>query len=269
MAGTSLTERVLRRDRLLLIALIGSLFLLAVLYTVFGVGMRMSALEMTAMRGMHDMPGQSLPRGWSPGYALLVFLMWWVMMVAMMLPSVAPTVLLYTALLRHAGKAAWVPTIAIAFLGGYLVTWAGFSVIASATQWALEAAGIVSATMMALIDTVPGGLVMIAAGVFQFTPLKAACLEHCRSPAKFLTERRQSGIIGALWMGVEHGTYCLGCCWFLMALLFVGGIMNLLWIVGLAAFVALEKLTPWGNTLSKVAGAALAAWGAWVIIVSM
>lgn len=269
MAETSLTEQVLRRDRFLLVALIGLLFLLAGLYTMFGVGMKMTALDMTAMRSMRDMPGMGTPGVWSLGYALLVFLMWWVMMVAMMLPSVAPTVLLYTALLRHSGKATQVPAIAFAFLSGYLITWAGFSVVAATTQWALEAAGIVSATMMTLIDTVPGGLVLIAAGVFQFTPLKAACLEHCRSPAKFLTERRRPGVTGAFRMGVEHGVYCLGCCWFLMALLFVGGIMNLYWIVGLAAFVALEKLTRWGDTLSKVAGIALAAWGAWVIIGSI
>ena len=263
MAETSLTEQVLQRDRLLLIALIGLLFALAGLYTVFGVGMRMTALEMTAMR---DMPGMGIPEVWSLGYALLVFLMWWVMMVAMMLPSVAPTVLLYTALLRHSGKAAQVSVIAVAFLGGYLVTWGGFSVITTATQWALEVAGIVSATMMTLIDTVPGGLVLIAAGAFQFTPLKAACLEHCRSPAKFLTERRRPEVTGAFRMGVEHGVYCLGCCWFLMALLFVGGIMNLYWIVGVAAFVALEKLTTWGDTLSRIAGVVLVAWGAWAIL---
>lgn len=266
MAETSLTEQVLQRDRLLLVALIGLLFALAGLYTVFGVGMRMTALEMTTMRGMRDMPEPGIPGIWSPGYALLVFLMWWVMMVAMMLPSVAPTVLLYTVLLRHSGKTVRVPAIAVAFLAGYLVTWAGFSVIASAAQWALEAAGVVSATRMTLVDTIPGGLVLIATGVFQFTPLKAACLEHCRSPAKFLTERRRPGVTGAFRMGVEHGVYCLGCCWFLMALLFVGGIMNLYWIVGVAAFVALEKLTTWGDTLSRIAGVVLVAWGAWAIL---
>jgi predicted metal-binding membrane protein len=266
MRETSVTEQVLRHDRRLLVVLIALLFALALVYTVFGIGMRMSALEMTAMGHMRDMPAQGVVPGvWSAGYALLVFLMWWIMMIAMMLPSVAPTVLLQTALLRHAGKAAQMPILTLLFLGGYLVVWAGFSALATGTQWALEAAGMVSATMMTLIETVPGGIVLIAAGVFQFTPLKAACLEHCRSPAKFLSERRRSGPGGVFVMGLEHGLYCLGCCWFLMALLFVGGIMNLYWIVGLAAFVALEKLTRHGVLMGRLAGTALVAWGAWIV----
>jgi len=269
MAETNLVERVLQRDRLLVVSLVVTLFVMASLYTVFGVGMRMSALEMTAMSDMRDMPGPGIPGLWSAQYTVLVFMMWWVMMVAMMLPSVAATVLLHAALLRHSGKDTQATTASAVFLGGYLAVWAGFSAAATAMQWALEAAGIVSASMMVLIDTVPGGLVLIAAGLFQFTPLKTACLEHCRTPVKFLTERRRPGVSGAFWMGVEHGAYCLGCCWFLMALLFAGGIMNLYWIVGLAAFVALEKLTPWGVTMSKLAGAVLVAWGTWVVFGSI
>ncbi|WP_347312871.1 DUF2182 domain-containing protein [Defluviimonas sp. SAOS-178_SWC] len=263
--GNGLTESILRRDRALLVALIGLLFVLAGLYTVYGLGMGMTALEMTAMRGMKDMPGASAPGAWSVGYALLVFLMWWVMMIAMMLPSVAPTVLLYAALLRRGANAGAVPAISGAFLGGYLVTWAGFSVLAATAQWALEALGLVSATMMTLIDTVPGAIVLIAAGLFQFTSLKRSCLNHCRSPAEFLTSRRRPGMAGAFVMGLEHGVFCLGCCWFLMALLFVGGIMNLYWIVALTAFVALEKLTPFGETAGKIAGAALTAWGSFIL----
>jgi len=259
-----IAEQVLRRDRALLAGLIGLLFMLAGLYTVYGVGMRMSALEMTAMRDMRDMPGPGTPGVWGAGHALLVFLMWWVMMIAMMLPSVAPTVLLQAALLRHAGTSG-VPAIASAFLAGYLATWAAFSALATAAQWALEAAGLVSATMMTLIQTVPGALVLIAAGAFQFTPLKTACLEQCRSPVRFLTERRRPGAAGAFRMGSEHGLYCLGCCWALMALLFVGGIMNLYWIVGLTALVAAEKLTPWGKPIGRAAGAVLIACGTLVL----
>lgn len=269
MGQASLTERVLRRDRLMVLALLAALFVLAGLYTVYGVGMRMSALQMTSMRHMRDMPGPGAPGAWSAGYAALIFLMWWVMMVAMMLPSVAPTVLLYAALLRHTRRPQPVAAISAAFLGGYLVVWAGFSALAALAQWALETMGVVSATMMTLVDTVPGALVLIAAGAFQFTPLKTACLDHCRAPAKFLAERKRPGVGGAFRMGLEHGTYCLGCCWFLMALLFVGGIMNLYWIVGLAVFVALEKLTPWGAALSRIAGAALVLWGIWIIVGSV
>lgn len=266
MSDTDLMERVLRRDRLLLVTLLALLFLLAALYTVFGVGMRMTALQMTAMRGMRDMPGMGTPGVWSVGFAGLVFLMWWVMMAAMMLPSVAPTVLLNAALLRHAGKADAVAGISAAFVAGYLAVWAGFSAAAAATQWLLEARGLVSAGMMTLTDTLAGGMVLIAAGVFQFTPLKAACLTQCRAPVRFLTERRRPGASGAFHMGIEHGAYCLGCCWFLMALLFVGGIMNLYWIVGLAAFVAIEKLAPWGDRFARIAGAGLILWGGWVVL---
>jgi predicted metal-binding membrane protein len=265
MNAPGLAESLLRRDRIIVFGLIGVLFMLAGLYTVYGVGMRMTALDMTAMRGMRDMPGPSAPGNWSLAYALLVFLMWWVMMTAMMLPSVSPTVLLYAALLRRGSKAVRVPAISTAFLTGYLAAWAGFSAIAAGLQWALEALGIVSATMMTLIQTVPGALVLIAAGVFQFTPLKQACLRHCRSPVEFITQRRRAGTSGALAMGIEHGVYCLGCCWFLMALLFVGGIMNLYWIVGLAAFVAIEKLVPHGHLLSKIAGTGLILWGGVVL----
>ena len=302
MTDVSFTEKVLRRDRFLLVTLIGVLFVLAGFYTVFGVGMQMSAIEMTAMSGVDDMAGMEEMSGmpasqggagmgemadtpamgdagamsgmtdmamggaWSLSYAVLVFLMWWVMMVAMMLPSVTATVLLHAALQRHTPAAALVPAISSAFLTGYLATWAGFSLIATSAQWALEMRGIVSASMMTLVGTVPGALVLITAGIYQFTPLKSACLDHCRSPAKFLSERRRPGAPGAFLMGVEHGIFCLGCCWFLMALLFVGGIMNLYWIVGLAVFVALEKLSPRGDLVSKVAGATLIVWGVWILV---
>lgn len=269
MRPDGLTERLLRRDRLVLVTLIGLLFVLAALYTVFGIGMRMTALEMTAMSRMRDMPGDAAPGAWSVGYTLLVFLMWFVMMAAMMLPSVAPTVLLHTALLRGTRGAAPAPAISTAFLGGYLAVWAAFSVLATGAQWGLEAAGILSPTMMTIVSTVPGGLLLIAAGAFQFTPLKAACLQHCRSPAKFLTERRRPGASGAFAMGVEHGAYCLGCCWVLMALLFFGGVMNLWWIAGLAAFVALEKLWRHGPALARVAGAAMILAGAAVLATSL
>lgn len=265
MNTSSTTERLLRRDRAVVIALISVLFLLAGLYTVFGVGMNMTAVQMTAMRGMRDMPGVNAPGSWSPGYAVLVFLMWWVMMMAMMLPSVSPTVLLYSALLRRGSDADRIPLISAMFLAGYLAAWAAFSLVAASTQWALEAVGVVSATMMTLTSTAPGALVLILAGLFQFSPLKQACLDQCRSPAKFITERKRPGAVGAFRMGTEHGTYCLGCCWSLMALLFVGGIMNLYWIVGLATFIAVEKLMPFGDRIAKLGGGGLMVWGAAVL----
>lgn len=269
MTETGMTERLLRRDREIVVAAITALSVLAGIYTVFGVGMEMSAPEMTAMSGMGNMPDSNAPGSWSISYVILVFLMWWMMMIAMMLPSVTPTVLLYSALIRHGAEAARVSVFSSAFLGGYLAAWAGFSGLATIVQWNLEAAGLVSASMMTLTDTVPGAVVLIAAGVFQFTPSKRACLSHCRSPARFLAERRRAGGDGAFIMGLEHGAYCLGCCWFLMALLFVGGIMNLYWIVGLAVLVAVEKLTPHGKIASRIAGAGLIVWGGVILLLAV
>lgn len=266
---TTAIERLLRQDRLVLGSGMVLLFALAALYTVLGVGMNMSALDMTAMSDMRDMPGKSPPGEWSVLYAVLVFLMWWVMMIAMMLPSVSPTVLLHAALLRHAGRDRELPWVPNAFLAGYLVCWAAFSALAAFAQWLLEKLGIVSATMMTLIDSTSGGFVLVVAGAYQFSPLKAVCLEHCRTPAQFIAERKRPGASGAFLMGMEHGAYCLGCCWFLMLLLFVGGIMNLYWIVGLTAFVAVEKLAPFGDKLAKVAGAALIAYGGFIIASSL
>lgn len=269
MSRKSAVERVLMRDRAVLVGMIGLLFVLAGLYTILGVGMEMSSLEMTDMHTIRDMPGPSASGDWTLSFALLVFLMWWVMMIAMMLPGVAPTVLLHSALHRQAGGHEAFPATSSAFLLGYLAAWAGFSLLAAAAQWVAESAGLVSSTMMTLTGTLTGGILLIAAGAFQFTPLKSACLDHCRSPFRFLVERRRPGTWGAFHMGLEHGIYCLGCCWFLMALLFVGGIMNLYWIVGLAAFVALEKLAPCGQALSRMAGAALVLWGAWTVSISL
>jgi predicted metal-binding membrane protein len=263
------TERLLRRDRFVVAALIAMLFALAALYTFFGVGMRMTAFEMTTASAMRDMHIDATRGVWGAWHALLVFLMWWVMMVAMMLPSVAPTVLLHTALLHKTDAAAAAPAISTAFLGGYLAVWATFSIFAAVAQWSLELSGLLSPTMMTLVGTLPGSLLLIAAGVFQFTPLKAACLQHCRSPARFLTERGRYGASGAFAMGVEHGTYCLGCCWSLMALLFVGGVMNLWWIVGLAALVGLEKMWRFGPVLGRIVGALMILVGAAALLSSM
>ena len=258
-----------------MLAALSAVVLLAVLYTVFGVGMNMSALEMTAgsaaKPGMASgsmasgMAAMAMPAAWSPGYAVLVFFMWWIMMIAMMVPSAAPTVLLYAALTRKSAQATGAPRLPFVFLSGYLVVWAGFSLLATAAQWLLELNGYVSPMMMVLVSNTLAGIVLLAAGLYQFTPLKDACLNHCRSPLAFLIGSHRPGAGGAFRMGLEHGAFCLGCCWFLMALLFVGGIMNLYWIAGLAVYVAVEKLTPSGRTVGRIAGAAMAAAGLWML----
>lgn len=181
------------------------MFLIAAFYMVFGIGMNMSALEMTNMAfgGPMEMTTGAMghvmqPATWSLSYAVLVFLMWWVMMVAMMVPSAAPTILLYAALTRKTAQSAAVPQLALAFLSGYFMAWAVFSLVAAMLQWALELNGMVSATMMTLTSTVLGGLVLMAAGFYQLSSLKEVCLDHCRSPMQFLMERHRPGAISAV-----------------------------------------------------------------------
>ena len=178
-------------------------------------------------------------------------------MIAMMTPSAGPMVLLYGRAYRHEqrqGKLATgiVPT--FAFVLGYILSWGVFSAIATGLQWGLERAGLIHQMLMWSINPYFSAGILIVAGLYQLTPLKAACLRHCRSPAQFLADHFRPGISGALRLGWHHGLYCLGCCWFLMALLFAGGIMNLVWIVGLAAFVLVEKVAPKGELVARIAG---------------
>jgi predicted metal-binding membrane protein len=230
------------------------------LWIVLGAGTGMSALEMTPMP--RDMV--MTPAVWTPAYAAMMVVMWSVMMVAMMLPSAAPTLLLFARVSRP-GRAerAGVPT--ACFAAGYLAVWLAFSAGATALQWVLERSGLLSAMM---VTTVPwlGAAILIGAGVWQLTPLKQACLRQCRSPIGFLMTRWRGGAAGGFRMGLDAGVWCLGCCWFLMILLFFGGVMNLWWIGGLALYVLLEKLLPIGHWLSYAAGVGLAAWGAFLLV---
>ena len=172
-----------------------------------------------------------------------MFTMWWVMMAAMMLPSAAPILLLFARINRKEKSAGrpFIPT--GIFAAGYLVAWGAFSALATGLQWALERLGLLS-PMMVTTSYWLGGAILLTAGVWQLTPIKGICLRHCRSPMGFLVQSWRPGRSGAFRMGLEHGSFCLGCCWFLMGLLFFGGIMNLFWIIGLAAFVLLEKTVP-------------------------
>lgn len=251
-------ERMVRRDRTRAAATMAVLVALAAAYTIAGVGMDMSALDMTfaGNSGETGMP-MDAPGGWSGAKATLIFLMWWLMMIAMMLPSAAPTILLYTALLRRlpADAAPYVPT--VAFIFGYFLAWAVFSLAATGMLWWSETAGLVSPSNMALTPGIAAALLVTAVGAYQFLPLKDRCLTQCRSPADFIARHHRPGILGAAQVGIRHGAFCLGCCFALMMLLFVGGIMNLYWILGLAAFVALEKLVPHGRLLGRIVGAGL------------
>ncbi len=255
-------EAVFKRDRLIVMAGLAVVVLVAAWYTVAGIGMSMSALTMTRMA--IEMPGMMMAMAeWSLPYAVLVFLMWWVMMVAMMVPSAAPAILIYAGAARK-DKGVDRPLLATtAFLAGYLAAWAGFSVVATSLQWGLERIGVVTG-MMGIGSPLMAGLVLIAAGLYQLTPLKQACLRHCQHPLFFLMHHWKPGTGGAFRMGIEHGGYCLGCCWFLMALLFVGGIMNLLWIAGLAVLVGIEKAAAGRPRVTTLTGAALTVAGVWM-----
>jgi predicted metal-binding membrane protein len=242
----SAIERVVKRDRTIVLVALISVVLLSWVYVLAGAGMGISAFEMTQMSG--GAMGMMMSAQWSREYAGVMFLMWWVMMIAMMLPSATPMVLLFAMVNRKQKEKgnAYVPT--VLFVSAYLAVWAWFSVVAVALQWGLEA-------------TTMGGGLLLAAGIYQLTPIKQACLKHCRSPLQFVMSHWRSGWRGAFRMGVEHGAYCVGCCWFLMGLLFFGGIMNLYWIAGLAVFVLLEKTIPMGHWISYMVGVALIVWG--------
>lgn len=197
-------------------------------------------------------------------YAALLFAMWWTMMMAMMLPTAAPAILTFAAISRKfAGTSSTAATLA-AFVAGYAFIWTGFAAVAVALQLAVSDA-IALSMMMAVTSAVVGGGLLIAAGLYQMSPLKQACLRKCQTPLMYFSNHWRKGIDGAWRMGLSHGVYCLGCCWVLMGLLFYGGIMELRWIVGLAVYVAIEKLAPPKFMLSRFAGLALIGWGGWTI----
>ncbi len=193
---------------------------------------------------------------WSAANWAAVFIMWAVMMAAMMLPTAMPMVSVFGTLNRSRGEAGRT----LAFVGGYLALWTAFGAAATAAQWALQTGGFLSPMIVSMSPALSGALLIIA-GVFQFTPLKHACLRACRSPLGFLVTDWRDGLWGAARMGIRHGLYCLGCCWALMALLFVGGAMNLLWIAALTLLVAMEKLAPKGDIIAKALGAVMIGGG--------
>jgi predicted metal-binding membrane protein len=249
--GGSVVEAALRRDRIVVISALAAVVVLAWGYLLVGAGM-----------GMHEMDGMLMPRhaSWTPGYVAVVLLMWAVMMAAMMLPSVAPMILLFGTIARRGQRTGDSPADAGVFGLGYVAVWAAFSLVAVAVQFGLDQAALLSPMMSTTSRALAGG-VLIGAGMYQWTPLKQACLRRCRSPLEFLVTEWREGRRGAFVMGLRHGGYCLGCCWVLMLLLFVGGIMNLAWIAGIAMFVLVEKLAPAGHWIGRAAGAALILWG--------
>ena len=259
-ADNTVLEAVLRRDRQVVVAALIAVIAMAWLWILLGAGSGMSAMDMIVGTSPDGMASMMAPALWTVGYASIMFTMWWVMMAAMMLPSAAPILLLFAGINRKEKSAGrpFIPT--GIFAAGYLVAWGAFSALATGLQWALERLGLLS-PMMATTSYWLGGAILLAAGVWQLTPIKGVCLRHCRSPMGFLVQSWRPGRGGAFRMGLEHGSVCLGCCWFLMGLLFFGGIMNLFWIIGLAAFVLLEKTVPMGSWIGRIVGVGIAAWG--------
>jgi len=253
-------ETVLRRDRQVVVATLVAAIAMAWIWILLGAGTGMSAMDLLLGPAAEGMAGMMAPAAWTLGYAGIMFTMWWVMMAAMMLPSAAPILLLFARINRKEKSVGrpFIPT--GIFAAGYLVAWGAFSALATGLQWALERLDLLS-PMMATTSYWLGGAILLAAGVWQLTPIKGICLRHCRSPMGFLVQSWRPGRGGAFRMGLEHGSFCLGCCWFLMSLLFFGGIMNLFWIIGLAGFVLLEKTVPLGSWTGRIVGVGVAVWG--------
>lgn len=251
-------EALLRRDRWLVVAGL-----------VISIGLCWAWLLPAALDMQGDMDGLSawmMNARWDITYALSILAMWIAMMIGMMLPSAAPTLLLYAHICRSDQSDASPMRRVYAFAAGYLLAWSGFSLAATLLQWALFEAQLLD-PMMQSSSRVLSGLLLIAAGIYQWTQIKQRCLDRCRSPAAFISEHWRRGAAGALRMGWEHGLFCLGCCWALMSLLFVGGVMSLAWIAAITALVLLEKLLPAGVFTGRVAGLLIMAAGLWSLLV--
>ena len=250
-------ERLLKRDRAIVVSGIILVSVLAWFY-LFSL-----AHDMQSMR-MDVALDQPLMKPWGLVEFSLTFVMWAVMMVGMMLPSAAPMILLFATVNRKRSERGK-PFVATAvFALAYITVWAGFSLFATSAQWVLQSKALLS-QQMASTSPVLGGVVLLGAGVFQWTSLKRMCLTHCRTPLDFLMFEWRDGEWGAFLMGLRHGVFCLGCCWVLMALLFVTGVMNLLWVAIIAAVVLIEKAAPSGLWIGRVAGLLLIAWGVWMV----
>jgi predicted metal-binding membrane protein len=244
------------RDRLLISACVVLITALAWAYLIH-LDRQMSA-SMEYGKQMAAM-GMTMDKPWTAADSFLTFAMWAVMMVGMMAGTAVPMLLLFAGTRAGSGSGGRVP--GVVFFGlGYFTVWTGFSAVAASAQWALHHAAMLSPAMKTSSPRL-GGLILLAAGAYQLTPWKARCLTHCRSPLGFLMTNWRDGKLGAFRMGVGHGAYCLGCCWALMCVLFVVGVMNLAWVAALTVFVLLEKVGPAGALVARIAGAAIAVRG--------
>jgi predicted metal-binding membrane protein len=262
--------RLLRRERVIVLAAIAAVGAVAWGYIVLlARAMEMGGMDMSGYRALPMLEAAMVPaeQPWGADEAILVFIMWAVMMIGMMLPSAAPMILLYARVGRQSAEKGHPLASATWFATGYLLMWCAFALAATAGQWALDRSLFLS-PMMATTSRAFGAFVLIAAGFYQWSPLKDACLKQCQSPWLFIQNNGgfRGGAKGALMLGARHGAYCIGCCWALMALLFVLGVMNVVWIALLAILVLAEKTAVRGYLLSRASGAALIGVGLWFLI---
>jgi predicted metal-binding membrane protein len=258
---------VLRRDRIVVCLALLLLTALAWSYLLW-LSADMGGMDMSGSRTIPSGIGFIMPAHtpWRTMEFAFVFAMWTVMMVAVMTPSAAPMILMYARVGRQTGGQGAPLAATLWFVVGYFLIWAAFSLFAVLVQWALDRTALLDSAM-AITSTVLGALVFVAAGSYQWTRLKDVCLTQCQTPFAFLMShggfRRDAA--GAFMLGLRHGAYCVGCCWALMALLLVGGVMNLIWIVLLALLILLEKITPLGRLIAPLAGTVLIAAGVWLL----
>jgi predicted metal-binding membrane protein len=252
-------EYVLKKDRLIVA---GGLFVMCGLAWLYIIYLYRQMLNMNMDAFFFAMP---MNPSWTIVDFCLLFLMWFVMMIAMMTPSVAPLILIF-AMVNRRKQQQQSPFVSTGYLlFGYFLIWAGFSLLATLLQWLLQRIAWLNSEMVTT-NKISGGIILIMAGIFQFTPLKRKCLNYCRTPIDFIHLKWKEGRRGALRMGMENGLYCLACCWVLMILLFVAGIMNLLWIALIALFVLIEKSLPKIKWISYGAGIVLIVYGIWAFI---
>jgi len=268
----SRTEWLLRRDGAIVVASLVGLTVICWLYLI-SLAVGMSTGDMGIM-GMASMDGVAMSSAravgsqpWTAVTFALMLLMWWVMMIGMMVPSAAPVILIYARVQRQKLPDENPVRRSILFTLGYVLVWLGFSIIATFMQWRLGEAALLS-SMMVSTSGYLAAAVFGAAGLYQLTPLKQSCLNHCRSPIQFLSTHWKQGDLGGLQMGLSHGAFCVGCCWFLMGLLFFGGVMNLLWVAVIAIFVLLEKVVPRGQLVSRISGLAMVGFSLYVLFLA-
>jgi predicted metal-binding membrane protein len=259
MISSNSLEYLLRRDRLFII---GGLFLITLLswFYIIYLYHQMVYMDMNAL--FFAMP---MTPEWTVVDFILLFFMWLVMMIAMMTPSVAPLILIFAKVNRQRRQQQHPFVNSIYLMTGYFLIWATFSLVATSLQWLLQQVSLLNPEMKTT-NKILSSVILIMTGIFQFTPLKQTCLKYCRTPFDFVLNHWEEGSTGALRMGIKNGFYCVGCCWMLMVLLFVAGIMNLLWVALIALFVLLEKISPRAKWIPYVAGLFLIVYGVLLLV---